>query len=64
MLEAVITRDGAVDPKRLKIVSGHVLLVPSAVEAVQQWRYQPTVMNGERIEILAAITVNFMLKRN
>ena len=61
VLEAVITRDGAVDPKRLKVISGHTLLVPAAVEAVQQWRYRPTVLSGEPVEILATITVNFIL---
>jgi len=63
VLEAVIRKDGSVDPRRLKVISGHTLLAPSAVEAVQQWRYQPTVLNGETIEILATITVNFTLKR-
>lgn len=64
MLEAVIMKDGSVDPRRLKVISGHVLLVPAAVEAVQQWRYRPTVLNEETIEILATITVNFTLRKD
>jgi protein TonB len=63
VLEAVITRDGLVDKKRLKVVSGHNMLSAAAVEAVEQWRYKPTVLNGERVEILANITVNFTLNR-
>jgi protein TonB len=62
-LEAVITRDGLVDPKRLRVISGHNMLWPAAVEAVEQWRYKPTVLNGERVEVLANITVNFSLNR-
>jgi protein TonB len=63
LLEAVITRDGLVDPKRLKVVDGHNMLWPAAVEAVQQWRYKPTVLSGQRVEIIANITVNFSLNR-
>ena len=63
VLEAVITKDGLIDPKRLKVVSGHNMLWPAAVEAVEQWRYKPTVLNGERVEIVANITVNFFLNR-
>lgn len=60
-LEAVITREGTIDQARIRVISGHVLLVPAAVEAVQQWRYRPTVLNGEPIEVLTTITVNFTL---
>jgi len=37
-------------------------LARAAVEAVSQWRYQPTLLNGEPVEIDTVITVNFKLK--
>src|SRR5678815_380233 len=59
VLEAVVTRSGTIDPSRLRVVRGHPMLTPAAVEAVRKWRYQPTVLNGEPVEVLAEITVNF-----
>ena len=61
ILEAVITKNGTIDPTRLRVLSGHPLLTPAAVEAVQQWRYRPTTLNGQTLEILTTITVNFSL---
>jgi protein TonB len=58
-LEGVIARDGSV--QRLQVLSGHPLLVPAAVEAVKQWRYRPTLLNGEPVEVVAPIEVNFIL---
>jgi len=58
-LEAIISRDGTVQD--LKVLSGHPLLVKSALEAVQRWRYQPTLLNGEPVEIVTEIDVNFSL---
>ena len=59
LLEAVILRDGTIDPARIRVISGHVLLNDAAVEAVRQWRYKPTLLNKEPVEILTTITVNF-----
>lgn len=36
-------------------------LARAAVEAVSQWRYRPTLLNGEPIEVDTTITVNFKL---
>jgi len=36
-------------------------LVEAAVEAVKQWRYQPTLLNGEPVEVVTTITMNFRL---
>jgi protein TonB len=58
-LEAVIGKDGTID--ELKVLRGHPLLVRAALEAVRQWRYQPTLLNGEPIEVVTEITVNFKL---
>jgi len=36
-------------------------LVQAALQAVKQWRYQPTQLNGEPVEVDTTITVNFVL---
>jgi protein TonB len=57
--EAVIGKDGTIE--ELKVLRGHPLLVKAALDAVRRWRYQPTLLNGEPIEVLTEITVNFKL---
>jgi protein TonB len=47
--------------QNLQIVSGHPLLVPAAQDAVRQWVYRPTLMNGEPVEVVTQIDVNFAL---
>ena len=59
ILEAIIDREGRVE--NLKVLSGHPLLIPAAFEAVQQWRYRPTLLNGQPVEVLTQVTVNFSL---
>ena len=59
ILEAVITREGTIDPARIRVISGHVLLNEAAIDAVKQWRYKPTLLNKQPIEILTTISVNF-----
>ncbi len=58
-MEAVIGRDGAV--QNLRLVSGHPLLIEAAKKAVARWRYQPTLLNGEPVEVVTEIDVNFTL---
>ena len=58
---AVIGKDGTI--QNLTLVSGHPLLVPSATEAVRQWVYQPTLLNGEPVEVVTQIDVNFTLSQ-
>ncbi|MGH7969986.1 MAG: energy transducer TonB, partial [Limisphaerales bacterium] len=58
-LEAIIAKDGTIQD--LKVLSGHPLLVRSALDAVKQWRYQPTLLNGEPVEVVTEIDVNFTL---
>jgi periplasmic protein TonB len=58
-LEAVISRDGTIQD--LKLISGHPLLVKAAEEAVARWRYQPTLLNGEPVEVATEIDVDFIL---
>ena len=58
-LHAIIDKEGHVS--QLEVVSGHPLLVKAALDAVQNWRYQPTVLNGEPVEVDTTIDVNFVL---
>lgn len=58
---AVIGKDGTI--QNLQLVSGHPLLIPSAQEAVKQWVYQPTLLNGEPVEVITQIDVNFTLSQ-
>jgi len=59
VLHAVIGKDGSV--AELEVVSGHPLLLRAALDAVRQWRYQPTLLNGEPVEVETTITVSFVL---
>jgi protein TonB len=59
VLHAIIDKDGRVG--ELQVVSGHPLLVQAALEAVRNWRYQPTQLNGEPVEVDTTITVSFVL---
>jgi periplasmic protein TonB len=58
-LVGVIGRDGRI--QELKVVRGHPLLVKSALEAVARWVYRPTLLNGDPVEVVAPITVEFHL---
>jgi protein TonB len=42
-------------------VSGHPMLVNAALDAVRTWRYQPTLINSEPVDVLTEIDVNFSL---
>ncbi len=57
---AVIGEDGSV--KSLQLVRGHPLLVNAAKEAVLQWRYRATLLNGNPVAVIAPIVVNFTLQ--
>lgn len=58
-LEAVISQEGTIES--LKVVSGPPLLVKATVDAVSRWRYQPTLLNGNPVEVATEIEVNFTL---
>lgn len=59
VLQAVIGKDGTVQD--LRLISGHPLLAPAAIEAVKQWRYRPYLLNNEPAEVDTQINVNFTL---
>lgn len=60
-MAAIIGKDGAVQEVRL--VSGHPLLAQAAMDAVKQWVYKPTLLNGKAVEIATQIEVNFALEQ-
>ena len=59
VLDATIASDGRV--KSLQTISGPALLAAAAKDAVHQWRYSPTKLNGTPIEVQKRITVDFKL---
>jgi TonB family protein len=59
LLHAIIGKDGA--PHSVKVISGDPLLTESAIEAVLQWRYSPTLLEGHPVEVDTTISVNFQL---
>jgi protein TonB len=59
-MQATIARDGSI--RNLQLLSGPPLLVAAAIEAVRQWRYRPTLLNGEPVEVITVIDVNFTLE--
>jgi TonB family protein len=59
ILHAVISREGAIDS--LQFISGPEALRQSAMDAVQQWRYKPYLLNGKPMAVDTTITVNFSL---
>ena len=59
LLRAVISREGTIE--NLQVVSGHPMLVQSAIDAVRHWRYRPYFLNDQAVEVETEITVNFVL---
>jgi protein TonB len=60
-LHAIINKDGTI--QSLEVVSGHPLLQQAALDAVRQWRYQPTLLNGDPVDVDTTIDVIFSLNQ-
>jgi TonB family protein len=60
-LHAIIGTDGSI--QSLQVVAGDPQFVQSALEAVQQWHYKPTYLNGQAVEIDTYITVVYTMKQ-
>jgi TonB family protein len=58
-LHAIIGKEGSV--MQLEVMSGHPLLVEAALDAVRQWIYQPTLLEGKPVEVDTTIDVIFQL---
>ena len=59
VLQAEISKDGSI--QNLRLISGHPMLAPAAIEAVKQWKYKPYLLNGEPVEVETTVQVNFTL---
>lgn len=59
-LEAIINREGYIS--ELRVTGGHPLFVRAALDAVKQWRYAPTRLNGVAVEVITQIEVRFVLR--
>jgi protein TonB len=60
ILQVTVDEEGSVT--ELRVLRGHPLLDEEAKRAVQQWKYSPTLLNGEPVPVIATVTVIFNLK--
>ena len=60
-LRAIISIDGTIES--LQVVSGDPGFISSALEAVREWKYRPTYLNGQPVEVDTIITVVYTLER-
>lgn len=58
ILDATISKGGNVE--NLQIISGHPML-PAAIDAVKDWKYNPYLVNGEPVDVQTQVKVNFTL---
>ena len=58
-LAVIIGKDGAVES--VTADSGHPALIQAAMDAVRQWQYKPTLLNGDPVEVSTIVTVPFQL---
>ena len=59
VLRAIIAKDGSVE--QLQFVSGPPLLMASAMSAVKEWKYKPTELNGQPVEVDTTVQVVFSM---
>ncbi len=59
-LHAIIATDGTI--QSLEIVGGDPMFFQSALDAVSQWRYRPTILNGQPVQIDTHITVIYTMQ--
>lgn len=59
VLHAIISKDGSI--QELQYVSGPPLLMKAAMDAVKEWKYRPTMLNGDPVEVDTTIDVVFTL---
>jgi TonB family protein len=59
-LTVVIATDGSI--QQIRVDEGQPLVAKTAVDAVRQWKYEQTFLNGEPVEVLTGVNVEFHLK--
>jgi protein TonB len=66
-VEGIVIIECRVDTKGhvvdARVLSGHALLSQAALDAVRQWRYRPTLLNGQPVSVIMTVTVRFQLRR-
>jgi TonB family protein len=60
IMETIVGRDGRI--LEVKVISGHPLLIQAAVDAVRRWCYKPTLLNGQPVEVVSTVSVNFVMQ--
>jgi TonB family protein len=60
-LQAILGKEGKVE--NLQVLSGDSLLAAAALDAVRQWQYETTLLNGNPVEVVTEIDVNFTLAK-
>jgi len=60
VLQVTVDEEGNV--AELRVLKGHPLLNDAAEAAVRQWKYSPTLLNGEPVPVIATVTVIFNLR--
>jgi TonB family protein len=60
VMEVIIGRDGRI--AQTKVISGDPVLSSAAIDAVNRWCYTPTKLNGEPVEVVSTVSVNFVLQ--
>ena len=58
-LDAIIDEQGNVT--EIRALSGHALLSPAAIEAVKQWKYEPTILSGRPVAVQLIVNLTFAL---
>jgi protein TonB len=62
ILQVQISKEGTVSEVRV-ISSSHPMLLTGVVDAVRQWVYKPTLLNGVPVEVVTTVTVSFSLSQ-
>ena len=62
ILQATIGKDGHIKDLRV-VTQTDPRLLPGVIDAVRQWVYKPMLLNGEPVEVITSITVNFSLSQ-
>ena len=61
-VEATVTERG--DVADIKVISGPPILIPAAVKAVEEWKYEPTLINGRPVPVILTARVSFSLRQS
>jgi protein TonB len=59
VIDAIIDTTGSVI--EMRVVSGHPLLIQAAMDALRQWKYEPTYLNDEPVAVQLLVTIRFRL---